>query len=171
MEEHFQEPRDRFPISTRQQFAEKLNVILHHVERFPEDIPHIGIASAKNNAIFVNTTLLGKFLGVKRNSVNHNLRRMGYELVLDKPSNELLAQLPKVSVWPRTWSKRVYKRQEIRGVEQKVPERSLEDFPNGSNPTGNEAQVPFPLISPGIGPSPLENCIHLELKCIVESNK
>jgi hypothetical protein len=117
MEDHLKQLKMKLLSSDHQKFSEKLKIILDNIDQFSQDISHIGIASAQNNDIFVNMMLLAKFLEVKRNSVNHNLQRMGYKLDFVDRSNELLAQVPNLSVWPRTWSKRIYDKNFRKGNE------------------------------------------------------
>ncbi|OHT10773.1 hypothetical protein TRFO_19827 [Tritrichomonas foetus] len=76
----------------KQPFPERLIQNLQDSDNHPENIPRNGVAWINNHEFIINTTLFANSLGIKKNSVNLNLRSHGIERVRTKyqdPINKL----------------------------------------------------------------------------------
>jgi hypothetical protein len=91
-------------------WAVRLLQTLQFVTAHPEYCLEIGLIPLDSCSFLVNSNVLACFLGLKRNSLNHNFQQHGFILDITADSaEELQTHAPELVCKARNWSKRVFK--------------------------------------------------------------
>jgi hypothetical protein len=91
-------------------WAERLFETLQFVTEHPECCLEIGLIPSGPRSFLVNSDVFAGFLGLKRNSLNHNFQQHGFGVdATSDVCQEALAHTPELALCARHWSKRTFK--------------------------------------------------------------